>query len=388
MRADRGGALAQLENTLIVRAEAERWTVRALTVTALWLCSCESAAPSCDVQRATAPLTNGTARAEYLKLESAEENAVADIRVNPGSAWEERCTGVLVKDRSVLTAKHCASSSMSDELSVSFGPVQDGGSFATAAQITATHPDSDVMVLTLRETPVGVIDVVPLPLARALPEGFQQGSLVQLAGYGADAVGDVGQRTFSVEAVLEIGDSVITVSAGGLSGACFGDSGGPLLIRANDGHASMAGVLRAGAVSCFGRDSYTRIDILADWLVAEGNLALLKPSSDIVHETLGGVGRCFDNQAVWFEAGQLRASSCDGDCGWSSSAGGYRCLAAGTEPCGGVSELGSCKDGVAMRCVRGHVEHDSCTTCGFSCARSPQTGNSVCLTSPANNDSG
>jgi hypothetical protein len=353
--------------------------------TAVWLCSCQAADASCDVQGARAPLTNGTARAEYLKLERAEENAVADIRINPGSIAEGRCTGALVAARTVLTARHCTGGSFAAELLVSFGPTADGDTFEADAEVTAIHPDVDVMLLTLSESPVGAIDIVPLPIALELPSGFQRDSLVQLAGYGENGAGELGQRTFLVESVVEVAGDAIVVSNGGLSGACFGDSGGPLLLRANDGRASVAGVLRRGSVSCFGRDAYTRVDVLAAWL-SEAGVAPLVSSSDLDHDRLGAAGRCFDEVAVWLEAGELRASLCDGDqrCGWSASADAYRCVGAQDDSCRGVSELGLCEgDDVAVRCVRGRVESESCSSCGLTCRRSPRTGGAACFASAA-----
>jgi len=358
--------------TVALRVAACAWA-------AAWLCSCQAADAACEVQSASAALTNGSARAEYLKLESVEETAVADIRINPDTAAEGRCTGALIGARTVLTAKHCTGGSMFAELLVSFGPASDGQVFETSAEIAALHPDSDVMVLTLSDSPVGAIDIAPLPIAVELPEGFESGSLAQLAGYGEDASGALGQRTFLVETVLDVTDDAVAVSTGGLSGACFGDSGGPLLLRAGDGRASIAGVLRRGSVSCFGRDSYTRVDTLGDWLSQWAD------DADVVieHDALGAAGRCFDELAVWLEAGELRSSLCEGDraCGWSAVAGGYRCVDASSDPCSGVSDVGQCEGGEGTRCVDGRIERSSCASCGFTCVRSPTTGSPACASS-------
>jgi hypothetical protein len=336
------------------------------------------------------PLTNGTARAEYLRLDGAEETAVADIRIHPGSAAEGRCTGVLVAERMVLTARHCTNGSFAATLLVAFGPDASGNTFESDAEVAAIHPSADVMILALNESPVGMIDVVPLPLVLELPSGIRRGSLVQLAGYGEDEHGELGQRMFLVETVRRITDDAFVVGGDGLSGACFGDSGGPLLMRANDGRAAVAGVLRRGSVSCFGEDSYTRVDPLAEWL-AQADLPMAEPNARVDHAALGAAGRCFGELAVWVEAGELRARTCDGDrdCGWSSSAAGYRCVRSADDPCEGVSDVGVCEgDETAARCVRGRIERESCVSCGLRCVRSPTTGSPACFASAVRADGG
>jgi secreted trypsin-like serine protease len=56
------------------------------------------------------------------------------------------------------------------------------------------------------------------------------------------------------------------VDGEGRTGACAGDSGGPLLVADSSGQARVAGVLDRGSADCLGLDLYTRIDALADWI--------------------------------------------------------------------------------------------------------------------------
>ena len=85
----------------------------------------------------------------------------------------------------------------------------------------------------------------------------------------------------------------------------------------------------------------------------------------------------------------MRATHCEPPqaCGWSERAGGFRCLAAHADPCEGVSDVGTCRDGVALRCVKGQLERNPCLACGFSCTRSPKTGTPICVES-SNQDAG
>src|SRR5262249_16431034 len=151
-------------------------------------------------------------------------------------------------------------------------------------------------------------------------------------------------------------DQNITVGSAELSGACFGDSGGPLLIRGDDGRAYTLGVLSTGTVSCIDSDSYVRLDPLAQWLIARGQLTD-EPASPVPgeYERLGAEGRCFDERAVWFDAAGLHASVCSDDtaCGWDRTVRGYRCVAATDDPCTGIDDVGRCEQGIARRCIGG-----------------------------------
>jgi secreted trypsin-like serine protease len=51
----------------------------------------------------------------------------------------------------------------------------------------------------------------------------------------------------------------------GKTGACVGDSGGPLLGKTMDGRIEVLGLLEAGSASCTGEDFYTRLDRLKSW---------------------------------------------------------------------------------------------------------------------------
>jgi hypothetical protein len=174
------------------------------------------------------------------------------------------------------------------------------------------------------------------------------------------------------------------VSAGGRAGACFGDSGGPLLVRGDDGHARVLGVLSSGAAGCFGRDTYARVDRLWEWLAGASGAPVHehREQAGLGYAALGTRGRCFDGRAVWTEQHSLRARHCPpGEpCGWSDKADGYRCVKAGAA-CAGVSDLGQCEEKSAVRCVRGRIEQNPCGACGFSCAHSPQTGAAICTAS-------
>jgi hypothetical protein len=199
-----------------------RCSLLPLAIACLGSCASESQpSPACEVRVVAEALTNGGSRADYLKLEPSQENALVWIHVG----GVPQCSGVLVADRIVLTAKHCLQNT-SEAISVSFGPGATQLEFQTPAWKFAEHPERDVMVLQLEASPSEAIAVAALPVAKSLPAELKNGSLVQLAGFGDDGE-HAARRTFLVEQVSEIGSHAIEVSTSGLAGACFGDSGGP-----------------------------------------------------------------------------------------------------------------------------------------------------------------
>ena len=343
--------------------------------------SCAAHDDSCTVTTARSALTNGTSAADYLKLEPRETAAIAEVTLELDGLGEETCSGVLVTEKMVLTAKHCAHGLDPSSVRVTLGTSASGVALEANGTIAAIHPDLDVMALSLDQTVGNADEVTPIRVASALPSAFGPGSLVQLGGFGADSEGTTGERRFLVGEVSTVDSTEIVVSANGLGGACFGDSGGPALARGDDGSVRVLGVLASGTASCFGHDRYARVDALSDWLLQTTGIDASQASPDGPHVALGRAGRCFGNTAVWFGQAGLEAAPCSDrePCGWSTGEQGYRCVVGATDPCAGVSDVGACEGGIALRCSAGRLDRNPCSACGFECQRSPQTGSPVCL---------
>lgn len=355
---------------------------RAFSVTVAALAAaCSAQEPACKVVVVRAALVNGSARAGYLALDRREEAAVVEVRLRFSTEpFREMCSGVLVAERVVLTARHCLHDLEPSAVEVVFEVDDSEPRVTMNAGVAAVHSTLDVLALTLTDDRSAEIDAMPLPIADALPTGLGPSSLVQISGFGADADGGVGDRRFLVAVIEQVEPETLVVSSDRLGGACFGDSGGPLLARADDGSVRTLGLLKFGTANCFGSDHYARVDGLASW-AADVGLKLEAPPASSTDARLGAVGRCFDNRAVWFEEGNLQAAICNGrrGCGWSREARGYRCVLPDEDDCGGIDELGTCRDGQAVTCASGRLDENPCGTCGFSCRRSPQTGAATCL---------
>jgi hypothetical protein len=237
------------------------------------------------------------------------------------------------------------------------------------------HPTSDLLLVELagrREDFCKLLE--PIPLAEG--SSPEVGTLVELAGLGLDEDGGHGKRRFAAETVVDLpGDGAeIVVDGLGRTGACTGDSGGPLLVRASDGTVRVAGVLTAGSADCVGRDRYLRVDR------ADAFFAAL-PAERCGSQGCGRLdarGRCFARTAVWCESAELRGMACETSsrCGWDDSAAGYRCVPP-ESACAGVDAFGRCNGSVTERCDAGALLSEDCSATGATCVRDA-TGRALC----------
>jgi hypothetical protein len=358
-----------------------RSSSRSFAALAILSVSCGDPDATCQVTASQEALTNAAVHADYLGLEAREEASIVRVTFDfAQGALQEICSGVLIAEGVVLTAKHCAHSFDPIAISVHVEPADDSPPLVSPASIVAAHDELDLLLLSLADAPSDPSLVATLPLAPVVPSSLHEGSLVQVAGFGTDEEGVMGHRGFLVAELLRLDESELLVSAGGLGGACFGDSGGPLVVRADDGTARTLGILSSGAANCFGEDRYTRVDIVAEWIATSAGVDVTEPASGS-HAALGNRGRCFGDMSVWVDGESLTAVVCEASapCGWSEQERGFRCVPTAQDSCRGFDDLGACEDGAAVRCVDGSAERNPCATCGFSCARSPATGRAICV---------
>lgn len=322
-------------------------------------------------------LVGGTPEAALLRATSSELGALLRLDLELDTRIPlELCTGTLIEQSSVLFAAHCVHDSAVKRTSLSNG---QGFFLELQSPDLTIHPEYDVALLHLPEP---LSEVLPIAFASVLPPLFA-GSLVQLAGYGLDSDGMFGTLNFATEHIVSIASDNIVVSGDGLSGACGGDSGGPLLVRGLTGAVEVAGVLSVGSASCRGTDNYVRLDALTGWLTAELSSSSVRRTTACA--SLAARGACFDGRAIFCERGEPVARDCwrsNDICGWSDAAAGYRCIADADDPCFGIGELGICSGDVAVYCSGGHVEHTLCFLCGATCARSTKTGRARCMSPP------
>ena len=120
----------------------------------------------------------------------------------------------------------------------------------------------------LIELPRGALTAIePMVLSGEAIGPERVGDSVTLAGLGQTEQGTSGQRLFLDETIVGVDDSAILVRGNENSGACNGDSGGPLLAQ-RGGQWVALGALSRGSESCRGLDSYDRVDVALPWIEA------------------------------------------------------------------------------------------------------------------------
>ena len=314
-----------------------------------------------------------------FSLEPARTKAIVSLVFRgTGDSDVDICTGVVVTHTAVLTAKHCMDRD-GDEMwdpspsgeplgTIALGKPDDTNAVRGSADAVWLHPDLDIALLEASWVGDAEVNVSPLvPGSEALDESWV-GSPVELAGYGDTGFLEPAALFFAVEAVSRIETDHIVVDGRGRSGACYGDSGGPLLGRASDGSVRVFGVLDDGAPSCTGEDFYTRSDRLLDW----------EPFAQIVSfdrlnegcDGLSRVGLCSRGLAMWCDEGHSRVDDCYAKeliCGWNQDAAGFRCVAIDEDPCEGLGSVAQCDGDTLRTCANGSPASVTCQVCGDHC---------------------
>ena len=300
--------------------------------------------------------------------------SVTGLGLPPGSAEAGLCSGVVIAPGAVLTARHCLDrdgDGMADqEAEITVGRPDVATTRRGRADEVWLHPELDVALLEATWLEEEEDGIAPLPLnAEPLDEAWA-GTPVELAGYGLKENPAPATLAFVVEEVARVEPSHVVVNGMGRSGACLGDSGGPLLGRTDDGHVRVLGVLDDGDPTCVGEDYYTRADRLTEWeplsaLFGDGSAAGGAPC-----EGLGADGTCMRGHAMYCENDQIHVDACGAEgfvCGWSSIAAGFRCVNIEEDPCGGLGSYARCMGDLIVSCVDGAPASVDCRDCSQTC---------------------
>jgi hypothetical protein len=356
------------------RSKPETRGLRSVALAGLALAACASPDPlaqDCAGTSAEA-LVNAASDESYLGIGGEQIRALVPI-VDATDPKGPLCSGTLVTREWVVTARHC--------LRIEPAEVWIGGepdSVDRRPVVTKLgHPTLDVGLVRIAERDQDDSEaVVPIDTASPGELTLANDEVAEIAGYGVTESGDLRELRFLAERVVATDETTITVGGFGLTGACNGDSGGPLLVRAPDGKLVVAGVLTGGSASCRDEDTYVRLDTVRSWI---DETIGVHTNPYLGCGTITAEGRCLYGSALWCSATELSAEHCaEGTtCGWDTTARGFRCVRPFRDPCGGVDGVGVCRDGVPMRCVGGKLERDVCA-CGRACGIEGTTGAPYC----------
>jgi hypothetical protein len=330
---------------------------------------------------AVSALRGGTDQERFLALEPEQQTAVVALYAHLDYMPEAICTGVLVSLEHVLTARHCVDGPLRDgtRLSVRMGPDADAPEQIAEIAEIELHPSADLAVLVLTHALPDDARIAPIALRTDGLDDAVVGGHVAVTGYGLDDRLRAGTRAYGAARIEGLEAEHLRVTGLGRTGLCFGDSGGPLLARADDADVEVLGLLAKGSSACDGADRFTRLDRARDWL--EARVADADHAPLLACDALGQAGRCFGAQAVRCDAGELVVEACSAPriCGWDEARGGHGCVSPDDDPCAGTAAIGRCAGSRAESCAGGAFTSADCAACGLRCQLSGSDGRAECV---------
>lgn len=283
------------------------------------------------------------------------------------------CTGTFVTDEWILTAEHCG---VRPGARFCVGPDQSSAVGCFTIDEVRTHPQVDMSLIHSSQRASEVLpQLEPITVMDIALDDTWIGRTVEAAGFGGQEDGTSGEREFTAQPLVAFEGANLVIDGMGERGVCFGDSGGPVMGLADDGTVRVLGDLSFGDPSCTGRDRYARTDLVIEWI--EDIIGPVTPPAGGGCGNIDSVGQCSGQTAVFCDGDTLARQSCE-QCGWSDADGGFRCIAAGTDPCEGESEAGSCDGNVASWCDNGVLRTRDCGACGEVCGDVPDVGGAYC----------
>jgi hypothetical protein len=233
-----------------------------LLIAGWWGCGPEPAGgdPDPAVAARKQPILNGTF----------DQGDPATVLIGGGGGWS---SGALVSPRVILTCGHCVDPQGAPRNFVYFGSSYlDGGttiaverSYPHPSYVSGAFPNVDIGIVVLKSP----ANVTPVHIEKTPLDGAIVGAPLRIVGFGATS-----------PAMPEFSKMQMTVPITGIDpnyllvgpSICAGDSGGPGLLDAGEGHEALAGVVSWHTLNgsgCGGDAGLARVDSYADWIQAQ-----------------------------------------------------------------------------------------------------------------------
>ena len=184
------------------------------------------------------------------------------VSENAGGEPTAMCSGAFIAKNKVLTAAHCAQLFLSPvvkaytgDTSVRAVSFRNHPLYNPASDYAFTY---DVSIVTLEES----VDITPLPLL--LSRKVVPGDSIYVYGFGIDENGETAVDHDWGNSARRTSMVVVELTQGGIvsqfditrSGACEGDSGGPVLAESDGGSWGIAGVTSGGTTETCREGTY------------------------------------------------------------------------------------------------------------------------------------
>jgi hypothetical protein len=246
------------------------YSLAILVANAVVACGSHSAPDPC-LGTVSAAIVGGTPAPDGAPPDDGIGYVWVELPTASGRRVTRLCTVTRTRRGKAVTAAHCIGAVSQWQAWIGFGAwtanAPDGCGPA-AGELHAVgghtpHPTLDVDVLDF-DDPDGTAPV--LAVTDAVPS---VGAAVELAGYGMTENGAYAGKRFAPSVVVSEDDRFVTVNSAGITGACTGDSGGPLLARDQASAYRVVGILSGGSADCRGSDIYVSGHV-ASWLETVG----------------------------------------------------------------------------------------------------------------------
>ncbi len=319
-----------------------------------------------DLRSSTGRVVGGEAGHDpsVVDLSPAQVNAVGAILVTITDVVI-LCTATLVGPDVILTSAHCVPA---DTVGIEFRTGTDlmdpAATFDAVSWVRhplyddmgGGAPDHDLAVAILGGDTASA-GIEPILVNDAYMSILGQD--VQAVGYGGTAEPGNTSRYWTVQQVALELPFAYSISDGGLSGLCPGDSGGPLLYTVPGSGVRVMGTASSiSDGSCLGASNFSRTDTSMDWLEP------LVPTGPCLFTTF--TGHCDGDMAIWCEAGEVVTEDCSAfgmQCG-PDGEGLMRCV----PMCGVETFAGRCDGDTAIWCEADEVVTEDCAGHGMVCA--------------------